>query len=645
MASKYYPQTNYAGTFHYDDDKFTTDEANAIIEELKISYNGPSNKDFCLPPAEKDNYEKEFEDGIKKLDDEEQRSCLNCVTHARITSTTTFKAGQHIAQLGLYGRTHIKFLRKQVSPYDHHMIVKNVERVSKNKAELKLIHFMESKTKTIEITESTETFDLRYDELYLVEYRFLPYPPEEIIKRAESMLPKEFLEDDKFKNYNLITANCEHFATWCVTGREESFQVQGVYEKFKEGVSYMFGQSSAVAKVVQKIILNSADEIAGWLKKAAPSIVVSGIAVVYLIYCIIMTAVNIRYYKVDRKLCWSCLKKKLLNLWLSFGVFGITSGIQLIIYTFALPLILSPYGMPLMILVILLSVGLQTSVPSIIRAFESPISGHDIEIKSTDEINVGDLLELEYFALNHIVLVTEVHATKVRAIHYAAPWHPFAKRKIKEEYFSIDLKSSSVKKKHMLTKCYPPNVVVERAKKRLGETKFDTVSNRSSHLCNWAKSDIRSEYRSVLDDRSLDDSKSVHESSLKVEEREVHLVEELEKGDVVIISLAPIFIQNLTPKFIHRNIVKCIKGILLDIKGNREVGIQLEVMVHVGVFVLRIRYVIDLKTERLFVCKYLEGHCKSMRDRVRAALEMEREIHIFLTDNAFVEACIMRDGK
>ncbi|XP_060607171.1 uncharacterized protein LOC132759422 [Ruditapes philippinarum] len=528
------------------------------------------------------------------------------------------------------------------------MIVKCVESVSENRAKLKLIHFKKSDEKEIKITESTETFDLRYDEVYLVEYRFPLYSPNEIIKRAESMLPKECSEDAKFKKYNLLTGNCEHFAVWCVTGRKESIQIQGLFEKIKDGATYIFGPTSAVSKGVQKIILNSVDEIAAELKKAVPSIVVSGIAAVYLIYCVIMTAVNIKYYTVDKTLCWSCLKKKLLKLWLSLVVFGITSGIQLIIYTFALPLISSPLRIPFMILIILLSVGLQMSVPSLIRPLQSPIFGHDIFLKSTDEINVGDLLELKYFKLPHIILVTEVHSEKVRAIHYAAPSHPFARRIVKEEYFSIN--SSSVKKKYMLSKCYPPNVVVERARKRLGETKFNMWSNRSSHLCNWAKVDLRAESVSGVDDHSLDRPKSNNKSSLKVCNREVHLVDELEEGDVVIldkINMLPFWVSDKFPfmspfmvPFILMNTY--VQGIVLDIKGNREESITLELLIHIGVQVCRVRVHIDLKTERLFVCKYLEGHCKSMRDRVTAALEMANKWQIFFTNKAFVEACVMR---
>ena len=43
------------------------------------------------------------------------------------------------------------------------------------------------------------------------------YSDEEVVRRAYSQLGK--------KDYNLIFNNCEHFATWCITGKKRSGQV------------------------------------------------------------------------------------------------------------------------------------------------------------------------------------------------------------------------------------------------------------------------------------------------------------------------------------------------------------------------------------------------------------------------------------
>jgi hypothetical protein len=43
------------------------------------------------------------------------------------------------------------------------------------------------------------------------------FPPEEIIKRAHSRLGEN--------TYNLFLNNCDHFATWCKTGKHRSLQI------------------------------------------------------------------------------------------------------------------------------------------------------------------------------------------------------------------------------------------------------------------------------------------------------------------------------------------------------------------------------------------------------------------------------------
>lgn len=68
--------------------------------------------------------------------------------------------------------------------------------------------------------------------------------PDAVIARAESRLGE--------KKYNLITDNCEHFASWCVTGRKESKQVQRtVAAAVVGGVVVVAGVVAAAAKARQ----------------------------------------------------------------------------------------------------------------------------------------------------------------------------------------------------------------------------------------------------------------------------------------------------------------------------------------------------------------------------------------------------------
>lgn len=52
------------------------------------------------------------------------------------------------------------------------------------------------------------------------------FSPEKIVERAESQLGRA--------DFNLVNANCEHFATWCATGRWASQQVQVAMQTVKQ---------------------------------------------------------------------------------------------------------------------------------------------------------------------------------------------------------------------------------------------------------------------------------------------------------------------------------------------------------------------------------------------------------------------------
>jgi hypothetical protein len=59
------------------------------------------------------------------------------------------------------------------------------------------------------------------DRLHVVRYRQYETTLEEIAVRAESQLGRQ--------GYHLLYDNCEHFATWCVTGRPTSAQVDTAF--------------------------------------------------------------------------------------------------------------------------------------------------------------------------------------------------------------------------------------------------------------------------------------------------------------------------------------------------------------------------------------------------------------------------------
>lgn len=76
-----------------------------------------------------------------------------------------------------------------------------------------VIHYRKS-TETIERTSKEYFTDSR--KVYVKRYP-VRYIPDTVVKRAESKLGE--------RKYNIIFNNCEHFATWCITGISDSQQV------------------------------------------------------------------------------------------------------------------------------------------------------------------------------------------------------------------------------------------------------------------------------------------------------------------------------------------------------------------------------------------------------------------------------------
>jgi len=67
------------------------------------------------------------------------------------------------------------------------------------------------------------------------------YPPDEVAARALAHVHRD--------GYDLVVDNCEHFATWCATGRRESRQVDIVMSRVAAGVSRVAAAVSARAAV------------------------------------------------------------------------------------------------------------------------------------------------------------------------------------------------------------------------------------------------------------------------------------------------------------------------------------------------------------------------------------------------------------
>lgn len=310
------------------------------------------------------------------------------------------------------------------------------------------------------------------------------YSEDEVVKRAESIVKNE----ENFNSYNIISNNCEHFATWCVVGEGESFQVQSIAKKIANAIPRISGIGAKTAKGILRVAFISADEIAASLTSIIPELVLGGAAALYLIYCIIMTVIYMNDYRKGQ-MCWSCVKGKLQDLWFTFGAFGVTSVVSFVFLQFALPLMGTGVGIPIAILLILLSIGLQIAIPEIRKALSSPFTVDELRITHLNELSVGDVITFRYYGFRHTSIVSQVNPASgcIRVIHYGTS-SPFGKRKLVEENIDIDVQKRGVYLldcKRLDTFCN--NVVVSRARSRVGETKWKLFSNRSDNFAYWCK--------------------------------------------------------------------------------------------------------------------------------------------------------------
>ena len=114
------------------------------------------------------------------------------------------------------------------------------------------------------------------------------YSGSEIVNRAASKIGTDF------GGYNLVTNNCEHFATWCATGVRQSMQIghvnkeddkRDLVEKRIDNTfnpliqagdkldkrlgwgDYNEGEESIGEKVFEKVFINPIDRAIRWLDK------------------------------------------------------------------------------------------------------------------------------------------------------------------------------------------------------------------------------------------------------------------------------------------------------------------------------------------------------------------------------------------
>ncbi|KAL3883679.1 hypothetical protein ACJMK2_029918 [Sinanodonta woodiana] len=636
MATKYVTRNKYTSAkfeeSDTDEDEQTHshfyDETKSLFEEIGTRQIQKAQHQHT---NETENVVEDFSKKIEELKDCEKRSCANCSKERRVKDMSYLQRGQHISVNGDHFKTYFKPMDKQVAIYRHHAIIKEVTKRSRHKAEVVCIHFSRDKQdKKIKVLEENVIFDLEKDELYVNEYQHPRYNPDVIVQRAESILQQS--KDEKlFKSYSILTKNCEHFATWCVVGKDESLQARNFLNDAVSTVTNLFGAGSKTSRLILQVLSNSSDEIVSVFTAATvvPIAVLGGFSVAYLIYCIIRTAYLIKQYRTNKEMCWSCLKGNLLDLWLQFGVFGATSAVSFVICHFALPQISLGIGIPIAIVLGLLSTALVLAVPRIRRPLQSPFQCDTKVITTLSELKPGDAVSLKYYGLKHMILVSEVKFQSdpkqgtLRGIHYSLPGL-FSRMVIAEEDFEVDLTKSKVMVLQLDgLNTYSAEQTLSRARKRVGEQKWCIFSNSSDHFLYWAM--IKAEQNYTVSEWTTNDkignSSASVLSSLSIGKADVHLIDEISPGDVVEYGSD--------------------KGIIVELEDLRKGRLfDIEMVVHKGFFNpygRRVSYKINLDTDNLVVHKYHPAHCVSREVRIQKALDMINKPSEFWTQSGFIE--------
>ncbi|CAG2188655.1 unnamed protein product [Mytilus edulis] len=161
-------------------------------------------------------------------DDHSNKSCMDCIKPVPVKSWTEILPGDHI------------ILRR--SFYYHHAILVGVLQPDKDNIDqikLDLIHQTNSKMGAVcacvcrrtlaELKRKTVIVNLK--EVMVCRYwgRIQPKNHETVVRRAKGASEGD---KDEFQ-YDIVNNNCEHFASWCVTGRRLSIQIRKVRIVYK----------------------------------------------------------------------------------------------------------------------------------------------------------------------------------------------------------------------------------------------------------------------------------------------------------------------------------------------------------------------------------------------------------------------------
>lgn len=210
----------------------------------------------------------------------------------------------------------------------------------------------------------------------------------------------------------------------------------------------------------------------------------------------------------------------------------------------------------------LVSPWLKKAIPNAWYMLKGQFRQESIKVDKLTKINESNVITFIYRKFYHQGIVsaiaiedgTDNKKGKLTIIHYAWP-SVLSKGKIKEETFNIDLETDNAwLVPYIGYEIYHPDEVIRRVKLRLGEEKFNILSNRSTHFCFWATTKDLNENNGFKDEshsnfvyiRPFDESKDSQlqqitidhkmgklSSSHWIANREVKSREEIRAGNLV----------------------------------------------------------------------------------------------------------------
>ncbi|KAK3595054.1 hypothetical protein CHS0354_002340 [Potamilus streckersoni] len=549
------------------------------------------------------------------------RSCLYCCQEIRVENMHMLHMGQHITFPGERGLRHIEKKGTQKKWYKHHAIIKEVKRRSDFSADLVLIHFWSTDgDNKYEVTENTDSYNLSSHEIYIRKYKQRKYPSAEVVRRANSKKANE-------SKYNIVTCNCEHLATWCVIGVRESRQVNFCKSLVRNLVICMI----IFALCIVKTISTKPDKI---VKKVAEVILL--LSFLYSVhYFSYRNIYFIERYAIEKIICKSCLKMHLFDLWARF------------VLTLSIVILLKFYfrytdEITTLITALIFYVTIGNIIKLIRKIHKNPYPDIKREIRRMSNIKIGDVISLNYEGSSYNIIVSSLPSERiiltkqtrgdVSGIFYDSP-SLFHSGIIKERFFKLDLTRHNVMFIHYAQfRTHPSDKVVARARKRIGEKKYNWFSNRSRHFCHWAKvNEHRHKAPRTTQKETGANSDTNLRSSLLIEIVEVRIREEICIGDIVELKSFGPFTDS---------------GIVVDIVNDAQDQIfTMNVVLKKGLVASIVKMVsckVDLRVDHIWIHRYHPVHCYRRAEYIQRAIKKIGEVCEQWTQTRFVRDCIIR---